>query len=368
MAPTAAPTSATVSRISAPVSRKKVATKTKTTDLWNGKINRCHDRALIHTFRNAFLALDTTLSVAIGGGSACVRSSSDNNSNAIVALVTTTLPVEVSCSLRQLTSLQLSVRSSKTTVSIEASYTLPSSLWRLVDSTDDGTDIGIYMTLIPNTTFSLIALVWKAGLQVLRVYVICSLPAMTTALLSRVVEPIFDDVDPLHGLRGYTLALTMRQLDGLVLWEYEFYAVDFTETEDGASVTLLGPEGAFRDKCRVISETPKLAIATDAFTSRGTHCVLLDLAVWDFEKTLRAATSQCVLVRAQPAPTTTIDMDVGVVDGTNVAQVAFETPDVTCTLRWTASKKRAIVTSVVVNLRRLFLATTYGVAMFKKAT
>ncbi|KDO17246.1 hypothetical protein SPRG_17322 [Saprolegnia parasitica CBS 223.65] len=336
-----------------------LAIKSKAVDLWNAKINRCHDRAVIHTFRNALLALDVTLSVAIGGGQTTSCISSDNNNKATTtALTTATIPIQPQCTLRKLTTVSLTARSSKTSTCIETTYQVPSSSWRLVATTDDGTDLGIYQAMLPS--YTLIALVWKAGLDVLRVHAIASLPALATSLLQRVVAPVFDDVDSQHGFRGYTIAVTMRQLDSTVLWEHEFYAVDFDRTQDGAMASLLSPAGAFRDKCRLLAEVPHLAVATEAFTSRAASCVLLDVAIWDFEKSLRAATSHCVLLRREPQ-VATLDLDVPSAQFPDSIHMALETPDVTCRINCAASKKRAVVLSVVVGLRRLFLQATYGV-------
>ncbi|EQC32880.1 hypothetical protein, variant [Saprolegnia diclina VS20] len=340
----------------------KPLAKVKTVDLWNAKINRCHDRAVIHTFRNAVLALDLTLSVAIGGGqsTSLLSSTSKNNNHATVALAltTATLPIEPHTTLRKLTTISIAARSPKTLTFIEAAYQVPSSSWRLVATTDDGTDLGIYQAMVPS--YTLIALVWKAGLEVLRVHAIASLPALATTLLGRVVAPVYDDVDSQHGFHGYTIAVTMRQLDSTVLWEHEFYAVDFDRTQDGATAHLLSPAGAFRDKCRLLADLPHLAIATDAFTSRATHCVLLELAMWDFEKSLRAATSHCVLLQREPQMAN-LDLDVHSAQFQDAIQMGFETPDMTCRINCVASKKRALVLSAVVGLRRSFLEATYGV-------
>ena len=154
----------------------KPTAKAKTVDVWNAKINRCHDRAVIHTFRNAFLALDVTLTVAIGGGqSTSILSSNNNNNNnntatAALALTTATIPIQPQCTLRKLTTVSIIARSPKTSASIEATYQVPSSSWRLVATTDDGTDLGIYQAMVPS--YTLIALIWKAGLDVLRYHIL----------------------------------------------------------------------------------------------------------------------------------------------------------------------------------------------------
>ncbi|OQS07303.1 hypothetical protein THRCLA_00700 [Thraustotheca clavata] len=340
-------------------SRTKSASQSKAIDVWNTKINRCLPRAVIYTYRNAFLALDVVQTVAIGGAQASVKTRTGNNNPAIVSLVTSTIVVTPSddCHLRKLNSLQVSFQSPKAACALEKAYPLASSSWRLVETTDDGTDIGIYHVNVPNSPFSIVAIVWKAGLQVNRIFVIVSIPMITSTLLNRSLEPIYDDLDRFHGLHGYTIALTLRQLDGTILWEYEFYDVDFTPTKNGATCQLLDSTSAHRDKSRLIQGKLALAVVTDAFTSFSTRCMILDVAVWDHAKVGRVGTCQCVALRTLPPTFSHIDMDIRV---DKCYQMMLEVNDVACTIELYVSKKRAIVAAIEIILHRLFLETTYG--------
>ncbi|ETW06956.1 hypothetical protein, variant [Aphanomyces invadans] len=231
---------------------KKVATKK---DTWNQKINRATDRAVLHVFRQAFLALDVVQTVHAHGSTASVTcTDSNNHANVFLALTTYTTPLEMNATLRQVVSFESSAHSPRVpSGEVTARAQLKFSAWKLVDKTTDGTALCVYQYAPDGAVAqsngsccpSLVAIVWRDGLQVHSLYAIHSIPLVTSTLLSRVATTLEDDIDPCFGLQGYTIAVSLRSFDQAV-WDYEGYVVDFpSDLPPGATETcasLLVPQ------------------------------------------------------------------------------------------------------------------------------
>ncbi|ETV68591.1 hypothetical protein, variant [Aphanomyces astaci] len=236
---------------------KPTSTVVKTTatkrDALNLKINRAADRAVLHVFRQAFLALDVVQTVHALGSTVtwCTTDQTRNNHPAslFLALTTYTMPLEdITGSLRQVVSFESAAHSRRVNPSTEVTsrMTLKFSGWRLVDTTTDGTALCVYQYTHYDAVAggsrscwpSLVAVVWKDGLQVHSLYAIHSIPLVASALLSRVVTTLQDDIDPCFGLHGYTVAVSLRSFDQVV-WDYEGYLVDFSsDLPIGATETV----------------------------------------------------------------------------------------------------------------------------------
>ncbi|RHY29815.1 hypothetical protein DYB32_004836 [Aphanomyces invadans] len=219
---------------------KKVATKK---DTWNQKINRATDRAVLHVFRQAFLALDVVQTVHAHGSTASVTcTDSNNHANVFLALTTYTTPLEMNATLRQVVSFESSAHSPR----------VPSG------------------------------------------------------------------------------------------------------------------EGALRERSRVLNEgsNGNLSIRTQAFTTTATNSIIVDVAVWDFERSLRWATSQCVAYTSSVKRPEVFDMDVS--KAFEAVHLAMDTPHVgRVRLELYRFAAKTIVASLDVALLTGFVNATYGTSYGK---
>ncbi|RHY62698.1 hypothetical protein DYB34_006557 [Aphanomyces astaci] len=327
---------------------KPTSTVVKTTatkrDALNLKINRAADRAVLHVFRQAFLALDVVQTVhALGSTVAwCTTDQTRNNHPAslYLALTTYTMPLEdITGSLRQVVSFESAAHSRRVNPSTEVTsrMTLKFSGWRLVDTTTDGTALCVYQYTHNDAVTdgsrscwpSLVAVVWKDGLQVHSLYAIHSIPLVASTLLSRVVTTLQDDIDPCFGLHGYTVAVSLRSFDQVV-WDYEGYLVDFSSNLSiGATETvasLLVPQ---------------------------VSCISI------------VATSQCVAYTPSPKRQDALDMDVA--KSFDAVQLAVDTPQIgRVRVEIYRFQSKAIVASLDVALSTAFVNATYGTTYGKE--
>ncbi|KAH9111594.1 hypothetical protein AeMF1_013915 [Aphanomyces euteiches] len=344
---------------------KSKPSTTKRKDAINQKLDRSTNRAIIHAFRSAFVALDVTQEMS--ASPAYTTSATCNDSaNVFVALTSYTISLEMDARLKQTLPFGSTTRSSRvpSTSALSYSLQLKPSAWHLVDTTTDGTDLAVYQY---NDVWhpTLLAIVWKDGLQVQSLYAIYSIPRVTASLLSRPAATLTDDVDPNFGLAGYTVAVSLRTLDQ-VAWEFEGYAVDFPQPARGANEThavLLEPHGAMRDKCRVLQGTYTLSLRTLAFSTKATNSIIVDVAVWDFDQTLRWCTcpsSRCIqYAKVSSLRPEVVDLDVS---------KACEAIELACTgapkgsvrIGLNRFKAMTVVTALDVSLSTKFINATFG--------
>ncbi|KAF0697060.1 Aste57867_12244 [Aphanomyces stellatus] len=335
----------------------------------NQKLNRTNDRAVIHAFRHAFLALNVTQVVRAHGAAVAVVCSETAQDAVFVALTSYTVPLALEATpLKQVLAFESLARSSVTpSTELASRLSLKPSGWRLVDQTTDGTALGIYQYMhdvdASSVPMTLLAVVWLDGLVLQSLYALYSIPAVASSLLARVALPLTDDVDPRFGLTGYSIAVTLRSLDH-TMWTHEAYSVDFAApVKAGAtetSVVLLDRHGALRERSRIVQPPTSVAIRTLAFHTTATKCVVVDVALWDFEHTLRWATSQCVAwtpCRAQPE---TIDMDFGTTPAAAMELRYVHPVHGRVHVELTPCKAKTIVSRLEVALSLTFINATFG--------
>ncbi|RHY51467.1 hypothetical protein DYB30_010480 [Aphanomyces astaci] len=209
--------------------------------------------------------------------------------------------------------------------------------WRLVDTTTDGTALCVYQYTHDDMVAggsrscwpSLVAVVWKDGLQVHSLYAIHSIPLVASALLSRVVTTLQDDIDPCFGLHGYTVAVSLRSFDQVV-WDYEGYLVDFSSDL---------PIGATETVASLL--VPQVS------------CISI------------VATSQCVAYTPSPKRLDALDMDVA--KSFDAVQLAVDTPQIgRVRVEIHRFQSKAIVASLDVALSTAFVNATYGTTYGKE--
>lgn len=135
---------------------------------------------------------------------------------------------------------------------------------------------------------SVVALVWTKTLEVARLYLQLNIAELLYACVERPLAIPFDDIDPLHGLHSYTVAVTIRTFES-VLWEREVYDVAFTlpSAKTGAatvvSVELLDDSNSvYRDRERYLrSSDAALPVTTDALAFALDTALVVDVNVWE---------------------------------------------------------------------------------------